>query len=167
MKLKYSLVLLLLTCCPPIWGQSQAEFSSLEERMTGREFTEAGLHKLSSEELAALNRWIRERSLAEYEGAPQGSGASGGLPDRPGELPDIERMAHEPFQSRIVGEFSGWSGDTTFELENGMVWRQAENDRFRLQPVESPMATITPGMFGSWRLSIEGHNRAVRVERIK
>ena len=76
-------------------------------------------------------------------------------------------MAREEFQSRIVGEFSGWSGSTVFRLENGMVWKQDENDRFRLQPVDSPMVTIKPGMFGSWRLSVEGHNRAVRVERIE
>ncbi|MBS3744284.1 MAG: hypothetical protein KGY48_08055, partial [Wenzhouxiangellaceae bacterium] len=69
--------------------------------------------------------------------------------------------------SRIVGEFSGWSGNTRFELENGTVWKQDERDRLRIQPIESPMATLTPGAFGAWRLSIEGQNRAVRVERIE
>lgn len=157
----------LLVCCPPLSAQSDKPFSSLEERMTGREFSETGLHKLSPEELAALNRWIRERSVAEHGGPRPGSADSAGLPDRPGEVPDIERMAREQFQSRIVGEFSGWSGNTRFKLENGMVWKQDERDRFRIQPVENPMATITPGLFGSWRLSIEGHNRAVRVERIE
>jgi hypothetical protein len=76
-------------------------------------------------------------------------------------------MAREEFRSRIVGEFSGWSGNTEFRLENGMVWRQDESDRFRLQPVDSPMVTITPGLFGAWRLTVEGHNRSVRVERIE
>lgn len=170
MKSKYSkhlLVLLLLACCAPILAQSDSGFSSLEERMTGREFTESGLDKLSPQELAALNRWIRERSLAEYEGPPQGSGTNGGLPDRPGELPAIERMARETFQARIVGEFSGWTGDTEFELENGMVWRQNESDTFYIPPVENPTVTIKPGLLGSWRLSVEGYNKAVRVERIK
>lgn len=148
-------------------AQSEQPFSSLEERMTGSEFTRTGLHKLDPEELAALNRWIRERSVVRYEG-PAESGAEGnGLPSQPGEVPAIDSMAREKFQSRIVGEFSGWSGNTVFRLENGMVWRQKESGRFRLQPVESPMVTISPGMFGSWRLSVEGHNRAVRVERIE
>jgi hypothetical protein len=37
--------------------------------MTGQEFRETGLHKLTDEELAALNRWIRQRSLTleDYE----------------------------------------------------------------------------------------------------
>ncbi|MFO7762646.1 MAG: hypothetical protein R6V61_02805 [Wenzhouxiangellaceae bacterium] len=135
--------------------------------MTGRQFTETGLHKLSPEELAALNQWIRERSLAEYEGPPEDDGNTAAPPSQPGEAPEIERMAREKFQSRIVGEFSGWSGNTRFELENGMVWKQDERDRLRMQPVESPVVTITPGAFGVWRLSIEGYNRSVRVERIE
>lgn len=146
-------------------AQSEQAFSSLEERMSASEFNRAGLHKLSPEELTALNRWIRERSVVRYEGPSESRGTS--LPEQPGEAPPIDRMAREEFQSRIVGEFSGWSGDTVFRLENGMVWRQDESDRFRLQPVDSPMVTIKPGLFGAWRLSVEGHNRAVRVERIE
>ena len=153
----------LLVFSPLISAQSEQPFSSLEERMTGSEFTETGLHKLSPDELAALNRWIRVRSIAQREEPSEGSR----LPSQPDEVPPIDRMAREEFQSRIVGEFSGWSGDTVFRLENGMVWKQDESDRFRLQPVDSPMVTIKPGLFGAWRLSVEGHKRAVRVERIK
>jgi hypothetical protein len=28
-------------------------------------------------------------------------------------------------ESRIDGEFTGWSGETTFKLQNGQVWRQS------------------------------------------
>lgn len=163
---RLALVSSLLILPQLISAQTEQAFSSLEERMTGSEFTETGLHKLDPDELAALNRWIRERSLAPYEGPSTGE-ATSGLPSQPGEAPPIDRMAREKFQSRIVGEFSGWSGNTEFKLENGMVWKQDENDRFRLQPIDSPMVTITPGLFGSWRLSVEGHNRTVRVERIE
>lgn len=151
------------------FAQSEIPFSSLEERMTGREFTQTGLHKLSPEELAALNQWIRARSLATLE-EPQQTAAGPrreGLPEAPSELPPVDRMAREPFQTRIDGTFSGWSGDTEFVLQNGMVWRQDESGRFRIQPVENPRVTIKPGFGGSWRLSVEGHNRTVRVERIK
>jgi len=161
-RLIFLLAACLVTGPANLLAQSAENFSSLEERMTGEEFTNAGLHKLTPAELAALNRWIAARSLAEYEAVPQE-----GLPDRPGELPPIDRMARETFQSRIVGEFEGWDGNTRFELENGMVWRQSESDRFRIEPVNNPVVTITPGFGGSWRLSVEGHNRAVSVERIK
>ena len=143
-------------------AQSEQTFSSLEERMTGREFTETGLHKLSPEELSELNRWIRERSVAEYEDP-----AEGALPGQPDETPSIDRMAREPFQSRVTGKFSGWTGDTEFELENGMVWRQVDNTTFYIPPVENALVTIRPGIMSSWVLSVEGYNSKTRVERIR
>jgi len=156
------LVLSLFILSSMLSAQSEQTFSSLEERMSGREFTESGLHKLSPEELSALNRWIRERSVAEYEDPPEGS-----MPSQPGEVPSIDRMAREPFQSRIVGEFSGWTGETEFELENGMVWRQVENTTFFIPPMENPVVTIKPSFMSSWKLSVEGHNSATRVERVR
>lgn len=164
---RLALVPVSLLCCSLLSAQSDPAFSSLEERMTGREFTETGLHKLSPDELAALNRWIQERSLAEYEGPPENGDNGAALPDQPGEAPAIERMAREPFQSRVVGEFSGWTGDTEFELENGMVWRQAEDATFFIPPVENPVVTIRPGVMSSWILSVEGYNSSTRVERVK
>lgn len=153
-------------------GQS---FSTLEERMTGQEFRESGLHKLSDEELAALNRWIRLRSLAEGE-VPEGlesaarrsradtdTGASG---DRRG-FRERDRSDRSPIRSRIDGSFSGWSGNTQFVLENGMVWRQAEGGNFHISEVENPEVEISPGMFGTWRLSVEGYGSSVRVERVR
>jgi len=153
-------------------AQSNPPFSSLEEQMTQREFRASGLDKLSAEELAALNNWIRSRSLATLDqpraGSRQGRAASPGeLPSAPSEIPEIDRMAREAFQTRIVGEFEGWTGNTRFELENGMVWRQDERTRYRFQPIENPVVTIKPGLLGSWYLQVEGHKRTVRVERIK
>ncbi|MFW5816778.1 MAG: hypothetical protein ACOCVP_07950 [Wenzhouxiangella sp.] len=153
------------------------DFSTLEERMTGREFRDAGLHKLTEQELENLNRWIQLRSLAEGElpdwadGAPArstdpdaeaaaGTAASGddrGLPG--GERTEIN--------SRLVGNFSGWSGDDTFELENGMVWQQAEAGTYSVSTLENPQVRIRPGMFGSWQLQVEGYNRRLRVRRVR
>ena len=115
---------------------------------------------------------IRSRSLATLDQPRAGSqqfraGASGALPSAPGELPPIDRMAREPFETRIVGEFDGWSGNTVFELENGMVWRQSESGRRRFQPVQNPVVIIEPGVLGAWFLKVEGSKRRVQVERIK
>ncbi|MDT8408750.1 MAG: hypothetical protein RQ741_04045 [Wenzhouxiangellaceae bacterium] len=145
-------------------AQPAESFSSLEERMTGAEFRNTGLEKLSAAELAALNRWIRQRSLAESD-TPVGGSES--LPDRPSELPAINAMAREPFQTRIVGAFNGWTGDTEFELENGMRWRQADDTKFFIGEIENPVVTIKPSFMSSWRLSVEGYNSTVTVERIR
>lgn len=150
------------------------EFSSLEERMTGREFRDAGLHKLTEAELAALNRWIEMRSLAEGEVPSWATGATtvttpGSTAEEPaaGDLRGLERGDRTEINSRIVGSFSGWSGDNVFELENGMVWEQAETGTFSVATIENPEVRIRPGFFGSWQLQVEGYNRRLRVERVR
>jgi hypothetical protein len=140
-------------------------FSTLEERMTGQEFRETGLYKLTDEELAALNRWIRQRSLAEGESRPGvAAGADGDGGDRRGLRDTSDRS---DIRSRIVGNFTGWRGRTEFELENGQVWRQATPGTFAVREVENPEVTIAQGMFGAWYLSVDGYNSRVRVERIR
>jgi hypothetical protein len=162
---RYPLVLVLLAAAAlpvaPVDAQQEQPFSSLEERMTGEEFERTGLDKLSADELAALNEWIRERSVADYEPP-----ARSGQPTA-GATASVDQMPREPIDSRIDGTFEGWTGYTVFELENGMVWRQDERDRYRVRPMENPRVTVRPGFGGSWRLTVEGHNRGVRVERIE
>ncbi len=150
-------------------------FSTLEERMTGQEFRETGLHKLSDEELAALNRWIRRRSLAEGEpvatapGAarePASASAAAEPVDRRG-LPSTDRADRSPISSRIVGSFSGWEGNTRFQLENGMVWQATGADRYQVATVENPAVEIRPGAFNTWRMRVDGVYREVRVQRVR
>ena len=144
-------------------AQSDDGFSSFEERMTGREFTEAGLHKLSEEELAALNEWVRQRSLAEHEQAQIAAAVQSAAG-----VSDINNMPREIIVSSIVGSFSGWDGNTEFVLENGMVWEQAgSDDTFATRRLENPIVTIRPALFGSWTLQVEGYNRRTRVRRIE
>lgn len=163
------LSIFLLACLLCAGAAAQESFSSLEERMTAEEFREAGLDKLSEAELAALNRWIRMRSLAEGEVPDEYRQAGSGDGQRSGEdrrgFQDSGRDA--PIEARIQGSFSGWTGNTRFELDNGMVWRQAEAGQFAMPATENPQVTISPGMFGAWYLSVEGYSRRVRVERVR
>ena len=69
--------------------------------------------------------------------------------------------------SRIKGEFSGWTGDTVFELENGMVWKQVETGTFYIPPTNDAVAIIDKGLFSSWRLQVQGYNKSIRVERVE
>ncbi|MDX1460966.1 MAG: hypothetical protein R3348_07910 [Xanthomonadales bacterium] len=151
-------------------AMAQESFSSLEERMTGKEFMQTGLSKLSEEELAALNDWLRKHSVATLDAPRRGvasvaGGAPGGaVEDRRGLSDDNDK---DHIVSRVVGEFRGWDGDTIFKLENGMVWKQAQSDRFVTRKMENPVVTIKPSMFGAWRLEVEGYNKSVKVERIQ
>ena len=139
-----------------------ATFSTVEERMSSAQFKAAGLDKLSPEELAALNSWLQSNA------APAAAAASGYAPaaseDRIGFR---EQNATGVVVSRIVGTFNGWDGKTRFTLENGQVWEQAEQGGVRGVNLDSPMVTIEPGMFGSWKIKVEGLNATTRVKRIK
>lgn len=154
---------------------AQDSFSSVEERMTGKEFMDAGLDKLSDVELEALNKWLRDHSVATLGNATAGrsapastlatAGAGAGTDTRG---LDKQRMVDKgTIVSALVGEFTGWDGETIFRLENGMVWKQSEVSKFFSKGIANPMITIEAGMFDSWRLSVEGFNKAVKVERIQ
>jgi hypothetical protein len=157
---------------------AQTPFSSLEERMTLDEYQAAGLDKLSSEELGALNDWIRSHSLGGEDfaaPAPAIADASGTVPTsslppslRPERMGFADYEGEEsPIESTLVGTFEGWRGDTTFELENGMVWVQDENDLLGVRPRENQRVVIEPGFLSAWYLRIDGVNKRLKVRRIR
>lgn len=151
-------------------------FSSLEEQMTGKEFMATGLGKLSQQELDALNAWVRSHSLGTLDTPTAASAASstasaapvpsvaGG--DRRG-LASDEGKDDSPIKSPILGEFTGWDGQTIFKLENGMIWVQDDRDKFFVKDLENPVAVIEPGLFSSWSLHIEGYKSECKVKRIQ
>lgn len=140
--------------------------------MTGKEFMAAGLEKLSPQELAALNDWIRRHSVATLD-TPTAAAttttaaatATTASADRRGLSKDADDET--PIRSAIVGEFDGWDGQTVFKLENGMIWVQDDNDTFYVRDLENPVAVIEPGMFNSWHLHVEGYRSKTKVRRIQ
>ena len=179
MKNVLILIILLFICGTT---QSQDSFSSVEERMTGKEFMATGLNKLSEEELTALNHWLRGHSVATLEnrvarsdgatisgGATISSAATSSNASAGGDKRGLEgvKTNTDTITSRLIGEFSGWDGETIFKLENGMVWQQEETDYFTIKPLVNPVVTIKSGMFNSWRLSVGKYNKSIEVNRIK
>ena len=152
---------------------AQQGFSTIEERMTGKEFSETGLSKLTPEELAALNEWLRSHSVATLEDARYApgaavAGAGAATADQRGFDRQYDWDGDEAIVSAIKGEFSGWEPDgTVIELENGMIWETAERSRFVIPTQQGLVATIDKGMFGGWRLKVEGYNKSVVVKRIQ
>ena len=163
-------------------AQAQEAFSTLEERMSGKEFKETGLSKLTDEELANLNDWVRRHSVATLENAAARPATAGAVAaagaSSAGETSDLRGFENQPkykddgyddtIHSNIAGTFIGWSGDATeFTLTNGMIWKQVEGDTFNVRATENAEITIKKTMMGAWRLSMVGYNNTVRVERIK
>ena len=144
-------------------------FSSLEEQMTGKEFSAAGLDKLSQQELDVLNDWLREHSVATLGTKTVSAEVADSAEDQP-ELKSKDEDKDEDrttITSKLVGTFDGWDGQSVFELENGQIWAQVSKKKWNIKEVESPVAIIEPGMFGTWRLHIEGFDKDCRVKRIQ
>ena len=154
---------------------AQQAFSTLEEQMNGKEFTAAGLEKLTPDELTALNEWIRSHSLATLDAArptaataaTTSAATSGTGDDRGFEIQKMQDSDRTPITSRLVGQFKGWDGQTVFKLENGMIWEQADKDKFFIKVVENPVITIEPGAFKTWKLTVEGYSSHCKVKRIQ
>jgi len=171
--------LLLVLLALSIHGMTLAAegFSTLEERMTGKEFMDAGLGKLTDAELQSLNEWLRRHSVATLDNAPaQGAtgsalpvSASAGAKDMRG-FPDQPKVSKDEatIYSSIVGSFDGWNAKgTLFKLANGMIWQQVENDSFSIPAVNDPDVVIEKGRFNKWHLSVVGHKSKVAVKRIQ
>jgi hypothetical protein len=183
---KILVLILLLACSFSVLAQES--FSSVEERMTGKEFMETGLSKLTDVELDALNKWLKDHSLATMGDRVHASQAAARTASQPAAQQQVP-VSSTPAQttdvavdkrgfegrdndrttivSNFIGEFKGWGGNTVFRLSNGMVWKQAEINRQITKLLVDPQVTIKSGLFDSWLLSVEGYNSTVKVERIK
>ena len=88
--------------------------------------------------------------------APAGDNARFGIEQ-------VERKAESPdvLESRLVGDYEGWFGNTRFELENGQVWRQVQSGKARYRGPPNPKVWIRKRAVGSYRLQVEGSNVGV------
>lgn len=138
-----------------------SEFSSLEERMSAAEFRAAGLDKLSPEELATLNEWLRTRGLLSTRSA----GAASTVGFRGNTFFGTGESAG-PIRTEVRGEFRGWQKGDKIRLENGQVWEVIDGT-LAIPPTPVAKITIEPGFMGSWLMKVDGYNAAARVRRVR
>jgi hypothetical protein len=160
------LCLALILVLAPFVLQAQS-FSSLEERMSEAEFKAAGLDKLSPEELAALNEWLRNRPASPAAASAAVAPAPSQVEDRRG-FSSLDGGSDAPIVSRITGEFNGWDGSgDEIRLDNGQVWKTTDPNARLAVKLTNPVAVIAPGVFNAWFLKVEGYSSRVRVVRVK
>ena len=152
------------------------------------QFRAAGLHKLTDEELAALEAMFERMKSGEItvirEEAEQKVAAAEAKVQQteveqkksgPGWLRALVTLQNtneksgkaDPVQTRIAGNFRGWRGNTQFRLENGQVWQQDDDSSYVGVNFESPAVKIYPGMFGSFWMEVENVRPRVRVKPLK
>ncbi|HKE19219.1 MAG TPA: hypothetical protein VKB80_30295 [Kofleriaceae bacterium] len=122
-----------------------ASVLELKNLMTGPEYVAAGLEKLSAPERVLLDDWIG-RLVVRLLTARQ------------------RRDCQSPIESRIDGEFEGWTGRTVVQLENGQVWRQrSATERYAYRV--SPAVQVHRSASGC-HMKVDGVAEEVPVDRL-
>ena len=78
----------------------------------------------------------------------------------------IRQFEATGIRTRIVGEFTGWTGETLFRLENGPVWKQRLPGRWFYR-ANSPEVEIKKNMMGYWMLRVVDADRGIGVTQVK
>ena len=170
-KLISAAVAALLALPMTVLSAAESPFPGIETLMTPEERAAAGIDGLSPAQLDALNRWLgtylgEPEAVPVVESAPQAAQQAttntSAAPREYGAPPP----EFQPFTSRIKGEFTGWSGNTRFELENGELYEQRRPGRWRTQLV-NPEVRISKNFLGAYDLEIVAEGRSIGVKRLR
>jgi hypothetical protein len=136
----------------------EAEFPGVQKAMSAKSFSDAGLNKLSPDELARLNEFIAGYAASKSQQAAN-TAVDQAVKDN--------KIASQPqiLESRIVGRFTGYNGRTSFTLENGQVWKQSQQATAAYPPSDSPPVLLKKEMLG-WRMYILGGGN-LRVHKVR
>jgi hypothetical protein len=136
-------------------------FGGLEKAMDHDTYERAGLGKLTSDERAALDEFIRGYIAGKQKDAAEVAAAS--AVDRA--VKERKVRPPEVIESKIVGSFKGYGPRTFFHLANGELWRPTNDDVVTHSPIESPKVIIYRDVFG-YKMFVEGAP-TVRVKRVQ
>lgn len=144
--------------------------------LSPEEFAHAGLAKLTSEELAALDAALSRHQTPSRPVAPAKPSqqpVSAAKNDAAGLGAEQVAMAAKPadtaeqLRTRIEGTLDGFSGRAVFAMENGQIWqvRIPESVSF-VHKLTNPEVVITRGTFG-YKMLIVAADRVIAVKRIQ
>ncbi len=74
-------------------------------------------------------------------------------------------MTSERVESRINGEFKGWTGDTIFQLENGQIWKQVTFDYVYHYSYRPKVVILRSN--GRYYMAVEGIDKLIEVKFLK
>jgi hypothetical protein len=140
----------------------------IEQMMTASELQETGVSRLSCQQKEALNDWLLRytiRILSAKETAQKES--RGSLQPKSNDVSVKEQGSNcdRAIESHISGDFRGWNGETTFVLDNGEIWKQAERGSLSSYSY-SPIVTIYETSAGC-RMMVEDEEDTILVNRVR
>lgn len=154
-------ILALIFClvAVPAAAQDDSEAPNVEFLMTPEDFRASGLDKLSDAERAHLSEWLERYREGAFVG-PE-------VNKPPSEWTEAEKSAERNFQivAKVVPSFRGWSGKTTFRLDNGQVWQQRMPGRLSYSGGDSEVV-VTKNLMGGYILEHVESGRSVLVKRV-
>ncbi|MBI5686036.1 MAG: hypothetical protein HZC54_13270 [Verrucomicrobia bacterium] len=132
--------------------QTPTGMPSIRELMSAKDLDRTGLDRLTDGEIAALDEWLHRYTAQLTKSALDFSSRVFGNAD----------MAVE---TRIVGDFEGWQGGTTWEMDNGQVWQQTSRDNHHYYAFHPKVVIYR--VAGGWKMKVEGDKEEVFVKRLK
>lgn len=170
---------LLLTSCLLLSGTAGAADTSdfdLLKAMSAADFRATGLSQLNDAQLKALSAWFAQYQhehpapcAAQAAVAPAAVAAPAvvAVPAPAAKSSTAPDADGYPIHATLVGDFRGWTGATTFTLDNGQVWEQVDDDSFSSGNIPHAKVTISKGWVHSFVLSVEGVKETVMVKLVK
>ncbi len=175
-------------------GFATAPAAEFTKSLSTAEIQSAGLAKLTPEEIASLEALVQrykqgavavvqqqaeknqqeaEKKIVAAEAKVAAAKPEKKFPAWVGALITLQHTGDQPdkaetLESRLVGNFSGWSGRSTFRLENGQLWTQANSDSYEYAPtLHTPAVKISPASMGTFWLEIAGVHQRCRIKPLK
>ncbi|TDR45945.1 hypothetical protein DFR29_104382 [Tahibacter aquaticus] len=161
-------VVLLALAIASLSALAAQPYVDLEQQLTPEQRHATGLDTLTSQQLALLNRLLREKSESVPAGTVADAAGNEAPPHRESDSPRAVPMDLEirTIKSRLRGPVSSWEPGTEFRLENGQTWKVLKGEMTLRKPLESPEVLVVPGLAGRWFLQVDEDYPKARVYRI-
>ena len=137
---------------------------SLRDLMTPEQFKDAGLNKLSSEQLERLNRFLQGYREQTVQQVTQQVAKT--TEERVNPPPKRDRAtAQNVIEAKVQGHFAGLTGRTRIVLDNGSIWQQVDTAQKFAVNLESPDVVLVRTIF-SYKMYMTGAPHWFYVKQI-
>ena len=134
---------------------AEEKLPGVKTLMTGQEFKNAGLEKLTLEEIEALDAWLIRFTAGDAKILRASNNKE-------------VRKARDDYEIRasIKGSFTGWNGKTIFHLSNGQTWEQRLSGRYEYNGAPNPRVLIKRNWAGYFRMTVIDTGKSIGVSPV-
>ena len=139
---------------------------SVAKLMSHDDFTKAGLGKLDTEEIKALNDWLQDYTQSITKTNLTILTVTNIEPAIVKRVLVVPQQIEEGvIETYIDGDFEGWEGETIWKMDNGQIWQQASY-AYHYHYAYHPKVLIYRADVG-WKMKADDDDESVAVKRIK